>query len=87
MKIKLFSPCHTKECSDPSLEMSASTTDQQENKEGKGNLQDLRKKTRRKTRRRSWDLFEIFLMQLHQDSSLLPFLLRELRHLQTLHAE
>ena len=32
MKIKLFSPCHMKECSCPSLEMSASTTGQQKNK-------------------------------------------------------
>lgn len=30
MKIKLFSPCHTKECSCPSLEMSASTLDRQQ---------------------------------------------------------
>lgn len=32
MKIKLFSPCHTKECSCPSLEMSASTKDWWKNK-------------------------------------------------------
>lgn len=48
MKIKLFSPCHTKECSCPSLEMSASTTDLQgkKNFKGKGNFQYLRKKSR-----------------------------------------
>lgn len=48
MKIKLFSPCHTKECSRPSLEMSASTTDQREKNflKGKGNLRYLRKTIR-----------------------------------------
>lgn len=83
MKIKLFSPCHTKECSCPPLEMSAGTIGRKI-KERKGNLQYCRKTTRWKTRRSSWDLFEIFLMQLYLGSSSLSFLLRELRHLQTL---
>lgn len=32
MKIKLFAPCHMKECSRPSLEMSSSPIDWQKNK-------------------------------------------------------
>lgn len=35
MKIKLFSPCHTEECSRPSLEMSTSIMEQQKNRRKK----------------------------------------------------
>jgi hypothetical protein len=72
MKIKLFSPCHTKECSRPLLEMSATTVEQQKNrKKGKGHLQKLRKPDERGEL--GEDLFEIFLWQIFLGSgSVIP---------------
>lgn len=51
MKIKLFSPCHTEECSRPSLEMSMSIMEQQKNRRKKDFCRHSRKintHTRRK---------------------------------------
>ena len=82
MKIKLFSPCHMKECSCPSLEMSASTTGQQKNKRREREFAIPGRKTRRKARRFSWDLLEIFLMQLYLGSRSLSSSSGGLKHLQ-----
>lgn len=53
MKIKLFSPCHTEECSRPSLEMSANIMEQQKNRRKKDFCRHSRKiNTHTHTRRK-----------------------------------
>ena len=64
--------------------MSASTTGQQKNKRREREFAIPERKTRRKARRFSWDLLEIFLMQLYLGSRSLSSSPRGLKHLQPL---
>lgn len=64
--------------------MSASTTGQQKNKRREREFAIPERKTRRKARRFSWDLLEIFLMQLYLGSRSLSSSPGGLKHLQPL---
>lgn len=62
MKIKLFSPCHSEECSRPSLEMSVSIMEQQQNRRKKDFCRHSRKLTHKHEKKSGRDLLEIALM-------------------------